>query len=178
MKSIEMILLFHQICRVGWYEGYGPKRAIIRQGHVPFTFYIILSGTVVVTIKEDNGQTSRTVCFLHPGTSFGELALITRSRRKATIVSKTGVELLCISAEDFEEMFMAGGLKIWEDPITLRLMREVNCLAEFPVHLMKDYPEDCMFQYFSRGQVRFSKASFGKESFDCQISYLVRRVDF
>ncbi len=143
-----------RICTVAWYEGYGPKRAIIRQGHVPFTFYILLSGTVVVTVKEENSTSSQTVCFLHPGMSFGELAFLTRSRRAATIVSKTAVELLCISAEDFEEIFMAGGRKIWEDPITLRLMREVNCLKKWPVSIMKDHPADCMFQHFPRGQVR------------------------
>ncbi|XP_048248593.1 uncharacterized protein LOC124151217 isoform X1 [Haliotis rufescens] len=141
----------HKLCAVGWYEAYEPKRAIVREGHPPHSFYFLLSGTVLVTAFE-NGV-ARTLVSLRTGMSFGELAVITRSRRQATVSTHTPTELLCISAKDFEDIFMAGGMQNLNDPDHISFIRSVGFLRHWPVEILSEYHQACMFHYFNRGQV-------------------------
>ncbi|XP_060071554.1 uncharacterized protein LOC132551433 [Ylistrum balloti] len=142
-----------QLCKVGWFESYEPRRAIIRQGHRPQSFYFILNGTVIVTaFDKDNGGTKLLVS-LHRGMSFGELAVISQSRRQATVSTQTATELLCISGEDFEDIFMAGGKKTVTDPDHNTFIQNIRFLKNWPVHLLAQNPNACMFHYFNRGQV-------------------------
>ncbi|XP_067672028.1 uncharacterized protein [Haliotis asinina] len=141
----------HKLCTVGWYEAYEPKRAIVREGHPPHSFYFLLSGTVLVTAFE-NGV-ARTLVSLRTGMSFGELAVITRSRRQATVSTHTPTELLCISAKDFEDIFMAGGMQNLNDPDHNSFIRSVGFLRHWPVEVLSECHQSCMFHYFNRGQV-------------------------
>ncbi|XP_064629939.1 uncharacterized protein LOC135488914 isoform X2 [Lineus longissimus] len=141
------------MCQVGWCESYESKRAIVRQGHPPVAFYFILSGTVVVTVYDKEAQVARTICFLHRGMEFGELALVTRSIRQATVISKSAVELLCISVEDFEDIFMDGGLKNVLDPDHLKFLKNISFMKNWPLERLSDEPRKCLFHYFNRGQV-------------------------
>ncbi|CAG2248711.1 unnamed protein product [Mytilus edulis] len=114
-----------RLCRVGWYETYEPRRAIVRQGHLPHSFYFILSGVIIVTqYDEERGCTKFLVC-LGRGMAFGELAVITNSRRQATCSTRTTTELLCISAKDFVEIFMSGGIHGFRNPEQESFMRFV-----------------------------------------------------
>ncbi|KAK7112636.1 hypothetical protein V1264_012064 [Littorina saxatilis] len=142
-----------KLCKVGWYESYEPRRAIIREGHPPHSFYFILSGTVLVTRFEPQSGSTRTLVSLEQGLSFGELAVITGSRRQATVSTKTDVELLCISAWDFEDIFMSGGTKTITDPDHNSFLRSVGFLKHWPIQELVDHPQTCMFHYFNRGQV-------------------------
>ncbi|KAK3090499.1 hypothetical protein FSP39_012319 [Pinctada imbricata] len=142
-----------RLCQVGWYEAYEPRRAIIRQHHPPHSFYFILSGTVMVTaFDKDNGGTKLLVS-LHKGMSFGELAVITKRRRQATVSTQTPTELLCISSLDFEEIFMSGGVKNVNDPDHNTFLGSVRFLRDWPVHLLAENPQACLFHYFNRGEI-------------------------
>ncbi|XP_071129628.1 cyclic nucleotide-binding domain-containing protein 2-like isoform X5 [Mytilus edulis] len=142
-----------RLCRVGWYETYEPRRAIVRQGHLPHSFYFILSGVIIVTqYDEERGCTKFLVC-LGRGMAFGELAVITNSRRQATCSTRTTTELLCISAKDFVEIFMSGGIHGFRNPEQESFMRNVPFLKEWPIELLPTNPKACMFHFFNRGQV-------------------------
>lgn len=64
-----------KLVKVGWYEQFEAKRVIIRQGHKADNFYLILSGTAIVTVLDVDPKTgqsfSKTVAFLGKGNSFG-----------------------------------------------------------------------------------------------------------
>ncbi|XP_076074111.1 uncharacterized protein LOC143045473 isoform X1 [Mytilus galloprovincialis] len=142
-----------RLCRVGWYETYEPRRAIVRQGHLPHSFYFILSGVIIVTqYDEERGCTKFLVC-LGRGMAFGELAVITNSRRQATCSTRTTTELLCISAKDFVEIFMSGGIHGFRNPEQESFMRNIPFLKEWPIELLPTNPKACMFHFFNRGQV-------------------------
>ncbi|VDO58816.1 unnamed protein product [Schistosoma curassoni] len=98
------------IIEKAWYEKYEARRMIIRQGQPPLNFYFIISGSVVVSVSRKDKQTGEpyeeTVAFLKAGQSFGELALIYGGKRSATIICKTSVELLVMSHDEFNKIFM------------------------------------------------------------------------
>ncbi|XP_038055388.1 cyclic nucleotide-binding domain-containing protein 2-like [Patiria miniata] len=150
------IKMQESLAMVGWYESFDAKRIIIRQGHKAESFYLMLSGTSVVTISSPDPVTSepnvRTVAFLKRGNSFGELALMHHSTRQATVFCKDTVELLSIGREDFTEIFMHRSEGV--EPDFIRYLRTIEELKGWPVHrLPHDKPSVCLFTYFRRGVV-------------------------
>ncbi|XP_076461039.1 uncharacterized protein LOC143293722 [Babylonia areolata] len=141
-----------KLCRVAWFESYEANRTIVRERDPPQAFYFILSGAVAVTTRDRQYGSTRTLVTLVQGMSFGELAVISRSRRQASVTSRTYVELLCISAPDFEDIFMAGR-KIITDPVHSSFLKHVSFLRNWPVQEMSLHPQACLFHYFNRGQV-------------------------
>ncbi|KAK7480125.1 hypothetical protein BaRGS_00028609, partial [Batillaria attramentaria] len=142
------------LVRVGWYETFESRRIIIREGHMADNFYLILSGTAVVTIREQNKQTGeyfgRTAAILKKGMSFGELALMYGGKRSATVTCKDNVELLAVGRDDYIDIFMQseqGG-----EPEHVKFLRSVRLLADFPVSsLPLDDPSVCLYTYVRRG---------------------------
>jgi CRP/FNR family cyclic AMP-dependent transcriptional regulator len=71
------------------------------EGEVGQTFYFILSGKAAVI------RHGRRVAELGPGEYFGELALLDRLPRSATVKALTDMELLAISQKDFNKLLTA-----------------------------------------------------------------------
>ena len=97
-----------ELCRVIRYENYEKKRVIVKQGHPPHSFYFILSGVVDLVKSEVVARTGRTysqtVAELHAGDSFGELAILKKVPRSASVICKQDCEFLSVTKEDFEEV--------------------------------------------------------------------------
>ncbi len=68
------------------------------EGDVGQTFYFIVSGTAAVI------RGGRKVAELGPGGYFGELALLDRLPRSATIKAVTDMELIAIGQRDFNKL--------------------------------------------------------------------------
>lgn len=67
---------------------FAENEVIIKQGDIIDSssfVYFLMSGTVAVTIKDESSATEKVVKKLEKGSYFGELALLTREPRKATI---------------------------------------------------------------------------------------------
>ncbi|MGD0082343.1 MAG: cyclic nucleotide-binding domain-containing protein [Acidimicrobiales bacterium] len=68
------------------------------EGEVGQTFYFIVSGKAIVS------RNGRKTAELGPGGYFGELALLDRLPRSATVKAATDMELLAISQKDFNRL--------------------------------------------------------------------------
>jgi ABC transport system ATP-binding/permease protein len=80
-----------------------PGTAVVREGEPGAQFYLIESGDLEVTVRQ-NG-TSRSVQRLGPGQFFGEIALLREGgRRTATVRADTAAKLWSLSAADFHEL--------------------------------------------------------------------------
>ena len=80
--------------------------AVIRQGEEGDFYYIISRGRCRVTRESANGA-SVTLAHLSDGDAFGEEALLSASKRNATITMETDGLLMRLSKEDFEELLKA-----------------------------------------------------------------------
>lgn len=79
-----------------------PRDGIVfRQGDAPDGFYIVASGSVRVTKKNERGM-ERELGILGPGDSFGEMALLTGETRAADIVALEDTRLTVLSKEQFD----------------------------------------------------------------------------
>jgi NADH:ubiquinone reductase (H+-translocating) len=79
---------------------YETGQAIIRQGDPADAFYVIVRGTVEV-VREENGQET-TLAHLTAGDSFGELGLLQRRRRSATVRAVEPVDVITLGRGDFD----------------------------------------------------------------------------
>ncbi|XP_044141340.1 cyclic nucleotide-binding domain-containing protein 2-like [Bufo gargarizans] len=141
-----------KIAKVGWYECFGPGRVIIRQGHVAQNFYLILSGTAVVTkvsrSKKTGEHFSKTVAFLKKGKYFGDVAILTNTKRNATVVCHDAVSLLAITRQDFLNIFLSSDSQ--EGPDYIRLLESIDLLSGWPVHkLPYNNPRICVHTCYS-----------------------------
>ncbi|XP_024945999.1 cyclic nucleotide-binding domain-containing protein 2-like [Cephus cinctus] len=104
------------VCR---YQYLGPGRVIVRQGHKAFALYYILNGEVnlsrIVMNNITGDATEINVGTMSPGDMFGEIALLYSIPRTATVVSKTPVDLLYITLEDFDKILRPTLLEEWDE---------------------------------------------------------------
>jgi CRP/FNR family cyclic AMP-dependent transcriptional regulator len=76
-----------------------PKAAeMVRQGDPGDELYIIVGGKVLVMMN------SRQVAVRSPGDCVGEMAILTREPRSATLIAESEVRVLCIERRDFQAM--------------------------------------------------------------------------
>jgi CRP-like cAMP-binding protein len=73
-------------------------RVLIRQGELGDDLMIIYDG--LVTVQRDGVQVNK----LGPGQFFGEIALIERGPRTATVIAETACRLLVVNHRDFHAM--------------------------------------------------------------------------
>ena len=76
-------------------ESYPAGERIINAGDIGHCMYVILSGSVCVTVKRGNGEIE--LARLSAGDFFGEVALVDDGPRSATVTATEACELLCIT---------------------------------------------------------------------------------
>ena len=75
--------------------GCPPGKVLVTEGETGHEFFVILDGTAKVT------RQGRTIATLGPGDAFGELALLEKAPRNATVVAETDMELVVLGQREF-----------------------------------------------------------------------------
>lgn len=86
-------------------QTYPVGTVLCREGNVEQTFYIVVDGLVAVTHRLQDGGT-RQLSQRGAGQFFGEMALIERKPRAASVVTTTDTTVLEISDHDFNQLLM------------------------------------------------------------------------
>ncbi len=82
---------------------FSAGEVVIEQGDEPEHFYIVVSGEVEV-IRSDKSGKEKILATIKSGDFFGEIGLLTESRRNATLRAKTDLEVLTMDWEMFKEV--------------------------------------------------------------------------
>lgn len=80
------------------------NQVIVRQGDDGDFFYVIMEGRCMVTREQAAGQKAVQLAQLEHGSCFGEEALISDTKRNATITMMTRGKLMRLSKEDFRNL--------------------------------------------------------------------------
>lgn len=82
-------------------------QVVIQQGGEGDYYYLIESGSVIVSRIVDASQPAIILAELNEGSAFGEEALVSDNKRSATVTMKTDGELLRLNKKDFVELLKA-----------------------------------------------------------------------
>jgi hypothetical protein len=85
-------------------EEFGAGEAIFEQGEVGRDVYVIKTGTVEV-VRAGAGGAPATLKVLGPGDHFGEMALLGKAPRNATVRAVTEVRVFRMTAEKFGALY-------------------------------------------------------------------------
>jgi rhodanese-related sulfurtransferase len=80
-----------------------PGQVIVKQGDDGDFFYVIMSGRCIVTREQPNSKAVR-LAELDTGSCFGEEALISDSKRNATVTALVRGSLMRLSKDDFRSL--------------------------------------------------------------------------
>ena len=90
------------------YEKFEKDRIVLRQGDIGYYFYFILSGSVLIEMEEENEKTGdiiKTVAGeLKAGSSFGDVALVSESKRGVTYICHEHSEFLKVEKPNFDDL--------------------------------------------------------------------------
>ena len=84
---------------------YGPGQAVVRQGEIGDTLYLVARGEVAVRVAVEAGE--REVARLGRGALFGEMGVLTGEPRTATVVALGDAALLSVDRDAFERILSA-----------------------------------------------------------------------
>jgi len=84
-------------------EHFEPGQAVFEQGDLGDRVYIIIKGVAVVVRRDDN-QGESVVATLNAGQYFGEMALLNRAPRNATVRCTEAMDVLSIEKGDFNAL--------------------------------------------------------------------------
>lgn len=106
-----------------------PEDIIIEQGAVGDKLYIIVEGSVLISVK-DMKVGRRRVNTLGPGDVFGEIALLRRIPRTARVSAITPCNYLSINSEDFFSVYQYFPARA-RDNIQLVMAKRLQELASY-----------------------------------------------
>lgn len=147
-------------------EYYPRGRAVVWQGDPGEAFYVIHEGRARVIVENRAGARS-VVAELGEGDSFGEIALLERHPRTASVRAKTPLVCLALSKDNFER-FVAAYVddreRVTSQIQTTAYLRNLPLFAETPGETLSRVVRDIEQRQFQRGEVLMREGDPG-ESF-------------
>jgi CRP-like cAMP-binding protein len=152
------------------YRRVGPGQAVIRSGDPGTEFFILADGQAQVVVRDDQAGDGdgQVVDVLSPGDSFGEIALIEKVRRTATIRALSACRLLVLERRAFDVLFPEGS----EDRSRLtRMIRQVKLVLESQAlsHLtprqVRELLRSCPTVRFAAGDFLIREGAFGESAY-------------
>ncbi len=88
------------------HRDFQANEVLMQEGQTGRTFYVIESGQVQVSVRQEDGQ-EKAFAERGPGEYVGEIALLLKTRRTATVTAKTLVRTLTLGKDDFDKLVAA-----------------------------------------------------------------------
>jgi CRP-like cAMP-binding protein len=99
---------------------YAPGQIVFQQGDIADKFYIITKGQVDVLRQDEKTRQEMQVARLSEGQYFGEIGILGRTGRTATIKAVSQVECLTLNRDVFKEMLASSSAAYKDVDVVLR----------------------------------------------------------
>jgi len=162
-------------------ESFGPKQRVVREDEIADCMYVVLDGTLNVSIRNVDGR-EVTVATLRAGDFFGEQALLPEGsgRRNASVYALTGATLLRIDREEVvfgisHDAGAAHDLTAAESLVqnVRNLLKGVRLLQAVPSAELDHFPEWSELVEFEPGEMIMREGQSG----DCMFIILHGRAE-
>jgi CRP-like cAMP-binding protein len=124
---------------------YGRRDVIVREDDPGDDFYLIVEGEVEVRKRLPKKRRSTTIGWLGPGECFGEIALLEKTTRTATIVARRPTRLLKLGRTAFESLVVnrIGAASIRELLQHARFLGRFVFAADWPFPALVTFARRC-----------------------------------
>eukprot|EP00800_Vazella_pourtalesii_P023792 TRINITY_DN9833_c0_g3_i3.p1 TRINITY_DN9833_c0_g3~~TRINITY_DN9833_c0_g3_i3.p1 ORF type:complete len:593 (+),score=100.12 TRINITY_DN9833_c0_g3_i3:61-1839(+) len=156
------------LCKSMYYECFEKGRVILRQGQPGNNFYIILSGSLVwmrSDIDKETGDVYTCDNVMKAGEKFGEIALIRKRMRTATIVCCEDSELLMVDKKLFDQFCP----NLFNEQLKLKMLavKDVDLFRDWNQSDLEEVVLETRLQEFPINKVVV------RDSMECPLFYLV-----
>jgi ABC-type lipoprotein export system ATPase subunit len=163
---------------------YAPETTIVKQGDLSGTFYVVAEGQLNVYIDRPGGE-RLLVNRLMPGNYFGEMAVLRRDVRSATIQVDAGAKasLIELDAGSFTRLIRDSPELLGELEDTLEkrtIAMNLQALAEVEPEVLNEIAAGHAIQEFQPGETILRQGQIGKTFFiliDGAVEVIVERPD-
>ncbi|XP_063687372.1 uncharacterized protein LOC134820726 isoform X2 [Bolinopsis microptera] len=138
-----------QLPNIVEYECLDKGRFIVKQGDAGESYYLIVSGTVDVMIEE--GGAPKYLNILKSGQGFGEVALVNKGPRTASIITKEPTELLRIDRDQFHEVLRAS--KLQEIARKQSFLRTHPSFHALPEDILKKFVDNAVIKDYKPAEM-------------------------
>jgi CRP-like cAMP-binding protein/Zn-dependent protease len=107
-----------------------PGQPVVRQGDLPDSFYVVRQGVLEVIEEDPDTGVERVLRTLERGESFGELGLVQRAPRAATVRGVTEAEVFEVDKGTFDQL-LAEMARVPDFSPTLQAAAELRSLPPF-----------------------------------------------
>jgi len=97
--------LMKKFCRHARSELFRARARVFSQGDAAEEYFVVLTGSVEVLVKDVVTKTDKVVTVLKPGAMFGELGLTHDTARTATVVAVQETELVVLDKKNYLKIF-------------------------------------------------------------------------
>ena len=182
-----------ELASLAYLDAYDKGSVIVCQGRNGKGFYYVLSGQVciileTVTVTEDpfTSEKKEEVSFeiagyLKSGQTFGELALLLKGKRKATVVCVSKTEVIRIDQDDFEQLLQKNSQAEWSTKTTY--IKSHPLFSTWPAHSICEVIEQSHVRKYSQNSVVLSDLCNSSEyiyfviSGSCKVAYEVQMCE-
>ena len=122
------------LCRRFDVARFKPGRVIVKQGDEGDRFYVMQKGTVEVILEGPTGP-AKVLAHLRSGEYFGEIALLERCPRTATVRATTDASAYVLRRADFDKFVESAGqagARVVDTIANVRRMRHVPIFRDLP----------------------------------------------
>ena len=195
LKCFEKIFggIQSQLASLAYLDSYDKGSVIVCQGRNGKGFYYILSGHVCIIletmqVKEDSCMSEKKeevsfeiAGYLKSGQTFGELALLLKGERKATVVCVSKTEVIRIDQDDFKELLQKNNQEDWSTKT--RYIQNHPILSTWPTHSMCEVMDQSKICKYSQNSVVLSDLCNSSEhiyfviSGSCKVAYEVQMCE-
>eukprot|EP00884_Botryococcus_braunii_P011464 jgi/Botrbrau1/20318/Bobra.0006s0002.2 len=141
-----------EICKKAKYASYDRGNIIFRQGDIGYEFFIIVSGSVQVSLLDEATGKDKTLATLTAGDSFGELALVQgNSHRRATVTATAASTCMTLDGAEYQQILQP----YHESSITARvhLLQQVEQLCDVPPMVLESLACVAVDRMYTPGQI-------------------------
>ncbi len=147
---------------------FGRGQLIIKQGEPGDEFYILAEGDAQIYLSQ-NTESNRVLDMLHPGDSFGEIALIERTTRRANVKAMSpDTKVLVLRREAFDGLFPEGSSVREGLTQTMRLMKlvlESQALSHLSPRQVREFVRSARVQAFAEGEFLIREHDMGQTAY-------------
>ena len=129
-------LALREVCRTLEYLELAAEEFVFRQGDVGNKYYIILSGSVAISIYDSARDISIVVRVMMTGDSFGELALLSSATRAATVQCREDCTFATLDRPAFKRTMKEPHENIQREKLSFLMMCPV--FASTPLEHLKE----------------------------------------